>query len=84
VVAAVGVLDHRLDRVRRAHVRGSVGGTPTGRRRGRWRGLDDLDVATCGWVSWFNDERFRGEFGHLTPAEVEAGYYRDNAQTSAA
>ena len=24
---------------------------------GPWRGLDDLEIATCGWVSWFNEER---------------------------
>ena len=24
---------------------------------GPWRGLDDLEIATCAWVSWFNEER---------------------------
>ena len=24
---------------------------------GHWKGLDDLEVATCSWVSWFNEER---------------------------
>ena len=24
---------------------------------GPWRGLDDLEIATCAWVSWFNKER---------------------------
>jgi putative transposase len=38
---------------------------------GPWRGLDDLEIATCGWVSWFNDERIHGELDDLTPAEVE-------------
>jgi putative transposase len=51
---------------------------------GHWKGLDDLEVATCGWVSWFNEERFHGELGDLTPAETEAAYYRDNTQTNAA
>lgn len=41
---------------------------------GPWRGLDDLEVASCGWVSWFNDERLHGELGDRTPAEVEAVY----------
>ena len=41
---------------------------------GPWRGLDDLEVATCGWVSWFNDERIHGELDDCTPAEVEAGW----------
>jgi len=37
---------------------------------GHWRGLDDLEIATCGWVGWFNEERFHGELDDLTPAEV--------------
>ena len=36
-----------------------------------WKGLDDLEVETCGWVSWFNTERFHGELGDLTPSETE-------------
>ena len=51
---------------------------------GHWKGFDDLEVATCGWVSWFNEERFHGELGDLTPAEVEAAHYRDGSQPSAA
>ena len=49
-----------------------------------WRGLDDLEIATCGWVSWFNDERFHSELDDLTPAEFEADYYRHQSQPSAA
>ena len=41
---------------------------------GHWRGLDDLEVATCAWVSWFNEERLHGELDDHTPAEVEAEY----------
>jgi putative transposase len=41
---------------------------------GPWKGLDDLEIATCGWVSWFNEERLHGELDDRTPAEVEADY----------
>lgn len=51
---------------------------------GPWRGLDDLELATCGWVSWFNDERLHGELGDRSPAEVEAAYYRHQSQPDAA
>jgi len=51
---------------------------------GHWRGLDDLEIATCGWVSWFNDERFHGELDDLTPAEVEDRHYRHQSQPTAA
>jgi transposase InsO family protein len=54
------------------------------RNGGHWRGLDDLEIATCAWVSWFNDERFHGELDDLTPAEIEAAYYRQHPQATAA
>jgi putative transposase len=41
---------------------------------GPWKGLDDLEPATCGWVSWFNEERLHGELDDCTPAEFEADY----------
>ncbi len=50
---------------------------------GPWRGLDDLEIATCGWVCWFNEERLHGELDDLTPAEVEAEY-RQRSQPDAA
>lgn len=47
---------------------------------GPWRGLDDLELATCRWVAWFNEERLHGELG----AEVEAAYYGAPGQAQAA
>jgi putative transposase len=41
---------------------------------GPWRGLDDLEIATCAWVSWFNQERLHGELDDHTPAEIEAAH----------
>jgi len=54
------------------------------RNGGHWRGLDDLEIATCRRVSWFNDERLHGELDGLTPTEVEDGYYRHQSQPAAA
>jgi putative transposase len=51
---------------------------------GHWKGLDDLEVETCRWVSWFNTERLHGELDYLTPAETENAYYTANPQTHAA
>jgi putative transposase len=53
------------------------------RNGGPWKGLDDLDVATCAWVSWFNEERLHTELGDRTPEEVEAEY-GDGSQANAA
>jgi putative transposase len=41
---------------------------------GHWKGLDDLEIATCAWVSWFNEERIHGELDELSPVEVEKNY----------
>ena len=49
-----------------------------------WKGLTDLDVATCGWVSWFNTERLHSELTDRTPAEVEEDYYAAVAHVPAA
>ena len=51
---------------------------------GHWKGLDDLEAATSGWVSWFNEDRLHSELGDATPAEFEAAHYRDLDQAQAA
>ena len=42
------------------------------RRRGRWRGGEDLELATLGWGDWFNRRRLFGAIGYVPPAEYEA------------
>ncbi len=51
---------------------------------GPWRGLDNLEIAICGWVAWFNEERLHGELHDCTPAEVEAAWHRGHPHTDAA
>ncbi len=51
---------------------------------GPWKGLTDLEIATCAWVSWFNDERLYSELTDCTPAEVEAAYDEANAREAVA
>jgi putative transposase len=53
------------------------------RNGGPWRGLDDLEIATCGWVQWFNEHRIHGELDDRTPAEVEAEYRRQSQPEAA-
>jgi putative transposase len=50
---------------------------------GHWKGLDDLEIATCAWVSWFNEERLHGELNDRTPFEVEDEYYRSGQARAA-
>lgn len=45
------------------------------RRRGPWRGLDDVEIATLEWVDWFNNRRLFEDLGWIPPAEAESHYY---------
>jgi putative transposase len=45
------------------------------RHCGPWRGLEDVEYATLGYVDWFNHRRLHGELGMVTPAEFEVAYY---------
>ena len=49
-------------------------------RHGPWRGLDDVEFATLGYIDWFNHRRLHGEIldgpGFTTPAACEAEHYR--------
>ena len=51
---------------------------------GHWKGLEDLELATCGWVSWFNEDRIHGELDDRSQAEVEAAHCRSRGQADAA
>jgi transposase InsO family protein len=46
------------------------------RRRGPWKGLDQVEYATLEWVDWFNHRRLLAPIGHIPPAEFEAAYHR--------
>ena len=39
---------------------------------GPWRTVDDVELATLGWVHWWNHERILEPIGNVPPAEFEA------------
>jgi len=47
------------------------------RRRGPWKGIDQVEYATLEWVDWFNHRRLLEPIGHLPPAEFEAALRRE-------
>jgi putative transposase len=49
--------------------------------RGPWRTAEQVELATLGWVQWWNQRRLHGALDHLPPAEHEAHYYRDHEQS---
>ena len=51
------------------------------RNDGPCRSLDDLELAACEWVSWFNTERLHSELGDCTPAEIEAAHHHNHPIT---
>ncbi len=44
------------------------------RRRGPWRDVDAVELATLSWVHWFNLERLHGTLRDIPPVEYEAAY----------
>ncbi|MGH8937226.1 MAG: IS3 family transposase, partial [Acidimicrobiia bacterium] len=54
------------------------------RRRGPWRGLDDVEYATLEWVDWFNHRRLLEPIGNIPPAEKEDAYYRQTSPATEA
>jgi transposase InsO family protein len=46
------------------------------RRRGPWRGVEDVECATLEWVAWFNRHRLLEPIGYVPPVEYEAHYYQ--------
>ena len=45
-------------------------------QRGPWRGLEDVEFATLGWVGWFNPHRLLEPLGYVPPVEHEEAFYR--------
>ena len=45
---------------------------------GPWRTAEQVELATLGYVDWFNHRRLFEACGDIPPAELEAAYYRQN------
>ena len=41
-------------------------------RRGPWRGLEDLELATLEWVDWFNHRRLSSAIGYVATRRVRS------------
>lgn len=44
-------------------------------RSGPWRTVEDVELATLGWVHWHNHQRLHGYLGDVLPAEFEGRLY---------
>ena len=54
------------------------------RRRGPWRSVEAVELATLAWVDWFNHRRLLEPIGHVPPAEAEARYHAELEVTALA
>jgi putative transposase len=52
------------------------------RRRGPWKGIDEVEFVTLQWVAWYNTRRLLEPLGYVPPDEFEQAYY--NRQTASA
>lgn len=43
--------------------------------QGPWRSVEDVELATLGWVHWHNTERLHGYLGDVPPTEFEHAFY---------
>ena len=50
-------------------------------KRAPWRTKESVELATLEWVAWFNHHRLLEPIGNIPPAEAEANYYRQFAES---
>jgi putative transposase len=43
--------------------------------QGPWKTIEDVELATLGWVHWHNTERLHGYLNDVPPAEFETAFY---------
>jgi putative transposase len=59
-------------------------------RCGPWRTVDDVELATLGWVHWWNSQRLLEPIGNIPPLEAESNWHaaqppnRDNGEPNPA
>jgi transposase InsO family protein len=51
-------------------------------RRSSWKSRESVELATMTWVAWFNHHRLLEPIGNIPPAEAEANYYRQLAESA--
>ena len=50
-------------------------------KRAPWKTKESVELATLEWVAWFHHHRLLEPIGNIPPAEAEANYYRQLAES---
>ncbi len=50
--------------------------------RGPWKTIEDVELATLGWVHWFNNDRIHSYLDDTSPDHFEAAYAAPNTDQS--
>jgi len=53
-------------------------------RRGPWRSVEEVELATAAWVHWWNAQRLHSACGDVPPEEYEAAYWASAQVATAA
>jgi transposase InsO family protein len=74
IAASIGTVGDALDN---ALMESTIGlyKTELIKRRGPWRKLSDVELATAEWVDWYNHRRIHTAIGNRPPTEHETAYY---------
>lgn len=51
---------------------------------GPFKTVEELDLATLGWMHWFNENQLHSSIGYITPIEIEQHYRETNLPTAIA
>jgi putative transposase len=50
-----------------------------GPNQGPWETIEDVELATLGWIHWYNTQRIHGYIGDIPPAEYEDTYHAERS-----
>ena len=83
MVPSTGTVGDSYDNAMAESVNGAYK-TELVRQRKPFQDVDDLELATFRWVSWWNSKRLHQSLGCRTPEQVETEYYQHQATQAAA
>ncbi|MGP5629641.1 IS3 family transposase [Corynebacterium casei] len=76
IAASTGTVGDSYDNALAENVNGSYKNELIHTRR--WDDVVDVEIATFGWVTWWNETRLHRGLGYRTPAEVESEFCTSN------